>query len=209
MEPLAHQDITEQIVDSGITGIIRMEEADKILPVIDAIQAGGISCIEITMTTPGALELIEEVAEARGNDADMLLGAGSVLEAETVRRVVKAGARYIVSPVFKEELVNAAHQQGVPAIPGAFTPTEIQRAYESGSDLVKVFPASAVGPRYLKSVRAPLPHLQLVPTGGITVDNAGDWIRAGASAVGVGSALLSTDTVDAGHFDQLTENTQK
>lgn len=208
MDSLTRQDVTKQIVDSGVIGIIRMDETSKVLPIIDAIQAGGISCIEITMTTPGALELIKEVAEARGDDADMLLGAGSVREAETVRRVVKAGARYIVSPVFKEELVDAAHEQGVPAIPGAFSPTEIQRAHEAGADLVKVFPASTVGPSYLKSVTAPLPHLQLVPTGGVTAENAGDWIQAGASAVGVGSALLDKDTVDASHFDQVTENAQ-
>lgn len=206
VDSLDRQDITEQIVDSGVIAIIRTEETDKIHSVVDAILTGGVSCIEITMTTPGALELIEEVAGARGKEADLLLGAGSVLDAETARRVATVGAQYIVSPIFKEEIVEAAHQQGIPAIPGAFTPSEIQRAYEAGADLIKVFPASTIGPSYLSSVRAPLPHLQLVPTGGVTAENAGGWIEAGASAVGVGSALIDEKAVATDHFDQLTEN---
>lgn len=198
--------ITEQIVECGAAAVIRMAEAERLVRVAEAIRAGGVTAIEITMTTPGALSVIEEVARRMEADEDVIVGVGSVLDAETVDRAVDAGARFVVSPIFKSEIVEAAHRHGVPAIPGAFSPTEIQQAHEAGADLVKVFPASTVGMGYFKAVRAPLPHLKLVPTGGVTLTNAGDWIRAGATAVAVGSALLDKEAIAAGDFERLTEN---
>lgn len=180
-----------------------MDSAERLLPAVEAIRAGGITAIEVTMTTPGALAAIEELA--RRLDEEVLLGVGSVLEAETTRRAVEAGARFVVSPVFKPEVIEAAHHAGAPAIPGALSPTEIQAAHEAGADLIKVFPASLVGTDYFRAVLAPLPHLRLMPTGGVTPENAGEWLRAGASAVGLGSALLDKEAIAAGDFAGLTE----
>lgn len=181
-----------------------MQDREKLLHVAEALHAGGISAIEVTMTVPGAVEMIEAVRREMGED--VLLGVGSVLDAETTHRAVDAGARFVVSPIFKREIVKATHERGAAALPGAFSPTEIQLAHEAGADIVKVFPASIVGMKFIKAVRAPLPHLKLMPTGGVTLTNAGDWIQAGACAVGVGSALLDKDAIAAGHFDRLTEN---
>jgi 2-dehydro-3-deoxyphosphogluconate aldolase/(4S)-4-hydroxy-2-oxoglutarate aldolase len=135
--------------------------------------------------------------------SDFLLGAGTVTDAETVARVVDAGARFIVSPVFRPAVVEACHQHGVPALPGCFSPTEILEAWDMGADIVKVFPATALGPGYIRDVLAPLPQVKLMPTGGVTVDNAGDWIRAGAVAVGLGSALLDPKAIAANDFDAI------
>lgn len=198
--------ITDRILECGAAGVIRMPEADRLVRVAEAIREGGITAVEVTMTTPGALEVIEAVARRMSDDEEFLLGVGSVVDPETVRRAVNAGARFVVSPIFKEEIVEASHRYGVPALPGAFSPTEIQAAHEAGADLVKVFHASTLGKGYCSSVLAPLPHLQLVPTGGVTLSGAGDWIRAGAAAVGVGSSLLDKEAIAEGNFEQLTEN---
>lgn len=183
-----------------------MAEAERLVRVAEAFREGGITAIEVTMTTPGALEAIEGVARRMEDDDDVIVGVGSVLDAEMVRQAADAGAQFAVSPIFKPEIVEAAHDRGMPAAPGAFTPTEIQTAHEAGADLVKIFPASTVGMSYCKAVRAPMPHLNLMPTGGVTLTNAGDWIRAGVRAVAVGSALLDEEAVAAGNFEQLTEN---
>lgn len=196
----------ERLTESGAVAVIRMAEAERLVKVAEAIRRGGITAIEVTMTTPGALSVIEEVARQMEGDEEVLVGVGSVTDAETVERATEAGAQFVVSPIFKEEIVEAAHRRGAPAIPGAFSPTEIQWAHEAGADLVKVFPASILGMKFIKAVRAPLPHLRLVPTGGVTLTNAGDWIRSGAAAVAVGSALLDKEAIAAGDFDQLTNN---
>ncbi len=198
--------ITNQIIECGAAGVVRMPEAEKLVRVADAIRAGGITAIEITMTTPGALGVIEEVSRRMRDDEEVLVGVGSVLDGDTARKAINAGARFVVSPIFKEEIVEAAHEQGLPAFPGAFSPTEMQLAHEAGADLVKVFHASTLGKGYCKSVRGPLPHLKLMPTGGVTLTGAGDWIKAGASAVGVGSALLDKTAIAEGNFEKLTEN---
>ena len=197
-------DTARRLLDGGAIAVIRMRDTGRLLRVVEAIRRGGVTSIEITMTVPGALGLIEEAARRFADD--VLLGVGSVVDPETVDRAVAAGARYVVSPVFKADVVAACHAAGVPTAPGAFTPTEIQAAYEAGAEMVKVFPADLLGPSYIKSIRAPLPHLKLVPTGGVTPANAGDWIRAGAAAVGVGSALLDKQAIAEDRFDVLTEN---
>ena len=190
----ARERITRAIEDCGVVAIIRLKDPGKLRGVVDALAEGGLRALEITMTVPRAIELIAEIAPTL--PSGFLLGAGTVLDVQTARRAIDAGAQFLVSPVFRAELIEAGHAQDVPVMPGCFTPTEILAAWDAGADLVKVFPATALGPGYLKDVRAPLPQVKLMPTGGVTVDNAGDWIRAGAVAVGVGSALLDGNVVD-------------
>jgi 2-dehydro-3-deoxyphosphogluconate aldolase/(4S)-4-hydroxy-2-oxoglutarate aldolase len=172
--------------------------------VVDALAEGGVRALEVTMTVPGATELIRELSSSLSND--VLLGAGTVLDPQTAARVVDAGAKFVVSPVFRPVMIDVCHRLGVPALPGCFSPTEILTAWETGADIVKVFPATALGPGFLTDVRGPLPHLKLMPTGGVTLDNAGDWIRAGAVAVGVGTALLDRAAIAAGNYSVLRDN---
>ena len=195
--------VLKRILVSGVVAVVRLPDATHVLRVVDAIRKGGVTAIEITMTTPGALQAITEVAGSMG---DVEIGVGSVLDAAGVHRAVDAGARYVVSPVYKKELIDAAHERGVPVMPGAFSPTEILEATEAGADVVKVFPSGVVGMPYFKAVLAPMPHLKLMPTGGVSPENAGDWIRAGAVAVGVGSSLLDKQAIAEGNFGKLTEN---
>ena len=148
--------------------------------------------------------MIEELASSL--PTDMLLGAGTVLDVETARDVIQAGARFVVSPVFKPDLIEEGHRRNVPVIPGCFTPTEILAAWEAGADIVKVFPASALGPTFFKEIRGPLPEVRLMPTGGVTRDNAGDWIRAGAVAIGAGTALVDAKAVAERRFDLIAAN---
>jgi 2-dehydro-3-deoxyphosphogluconate aldolase/(4S)-4-hydroxy-2-oxoglutarate aldolase len=159
------------------------------------------------MTVPGAVELIRQLAPTL--PAGFIFGAGTVLDADTVHQVVDAGARFIVSPVFRREVIAACQAREVASMPGCFSPTEILDAWDAGADVVKVFPATALGPGYLKDVRAPLPQVKLMPTGGVTVENAGDWIRAGAVAVGVGSSLLDTTAIADGNFGVLRTNAER
>ncbi|QXD14104.1 bifunctional 4-hydroxy-2-oxoglutarate aldolase/2-dehydro-3-deoxy-phosphogluconate aldolase [Rhodocaloribacter litoris] len=201
------KEILQRIIESGAVAVVRMADAQRLLRVAEALHEGGITAIEITMTTPDALAVIEEVAGAMGDEVQV--GVGSVLSAEVARQAIDAGARYVVSPVFKPEVVAEAHRHDVPAMPGCFTPTEILAATEAGADLVKVFPADVVGMPFFKAVLAPMPHLKLMPTGGVTLENAGDWIRAGAVAVGVGSALLDKAAIAAGDYAVLIENARK
>jgi 2-dehydro-3-deoxyphosphogluconate aldolase/(4S)-4-hydroxy-2-oxoglutarate aldolase len=191
----------------GVVAIIRMRDAGKLREVVDAIAEGGVRAIEVTMTVPDAIRLIEQLAASL--PSTILLGAGTVTDAATTRAVIDAGARYVVSPVFRRDVIDACHVRDVAAAPGCFSPTEILDAHEHGADIVKVFPATALGPGFIKDVRAPLPQLRLMPTGGVTLDNAGDWIRAGAVAVGVGSALLDAKAIEEGRFDVLAQNARR
>jgi 2-dehydro-3-deoxyphosphogluconate aldolase / (4S)-4-hydroxy-2-oxoglutarate aldolase len=204
---MTRQEILSRILASGIVAVVRIRESDKCLRVIEAIREGGVEIAEITMTVPGALALIEQAARTFGTSVP--IGVGSVLDAETVHRAVDAGAAYIVSPVFKPEVVAAAHERDVPVMPGAFTPTEILAAHEAGADVVKVFPADVLGMPFFKGVLAPMPFLRLMPTGGVDLDNAGDWLRAGAVAVGVGSALLDARAIAEERYHVLTENARR
>ncbi len=199
--------VVSAVEREGIVAVIRMKEPDKLRAVVDAIAEGGVRAMEVTMTVPGAVELIRQLAPAM--PPGFLLGAGTVIDAETAVRVIEAGAQFIVSPVFRPEVVAACHRHDVPAMPGCLTPTEILDAWDAGADIVKVFPATALGPGYIKDVRAPLPQLKLMPTGGVTLDNAGDWIRAGAVAVGVGTALLDSKAIAAGDYRVLRANAQR
>ena len=201
------KDATAAIERAGIVAVIRIKDPGKLQAVVDAISEGGIRALEVTMTVPGAIELIAGLAPKMPHG--FLLGAGTVLDAETAIKVIDAGARFIVSPVFRRDVIAACHSRDVAVTPGCFTPTEILDAWDAGADIVKVFPATALGPGYIKDVRAPLPHVKLMPTGGVTLDNAGDWITAGAVAVGVGSALTDAKAIEAGKFDVLRANAER
>jgi 2-dehydro-3-deoxyphosphogluconate aldolase / (4S)-4-hydroxy-2-oxoglutarate aldolase len=199
--------ITAAIEQAGIVAIIRMKEPDKVRAVADAIAAGGARALEVTMTVPRAVELIAELAPTM--PSGLLLGAGTVVDAATAKRVIDAGAQFVVGPVFRREVIAACHELDVPVLPGCFTPTEILDAWDAGADIVKVFPATALGPGFIKDVRAPLPQVKLMPTGGVTLDNAGEWIKAGAVAVGVGTALLDAKAIAAGDYATLRANAER
>jgi 2-dehydro-3-deoxyphosphogluconate aldolase / (4S)-4-hydroxy-2-oxoglutarate aldolase len=201
------KDATAAIERAGIVAVIRIKDPGKLQAVVDAISEGGIRALEVTMTVPGAIELIAGLAAKMPHG--FLLGAGTVLDAETAIKVIDAGARFVVSPVFRRDVIDACHSRDVAVTPGCFTPTEILDAWDAGADIVKVFPATALGPGYIKDVRAPLPHVKLMPTGGVTLDNAGEWITAGAVAVGVGSALTDAKAIEAGKFDVLRANAER
>jgi 2-dehydro-3-deoxyphosphogluconate aldolase / (4S)-4-hydroxy-2-oxoglutarate aldolase len=196
-----------QIEQLGIVAVIRLRDPGKLRAVVDAIVAGGVRALEVTMTVTGAVELIRGLAPTLPEG--FLLGAGTVLDAATARAVIDAGAQFVISPVFRREVIAACHERGVPVAPGCFTPTEILDAHEAGADIVKVFPATALGPQYIKDVRAPLPQLKLMPTGGVSPDNAGDWIRAGAVAVAAGSSLLDAAAIESGRFEVITANARR
>jgi 2-dehydro-3-deoxyphosphogluconate aldolase/(4S)-4-hydroxy-2-oxoglutarate aldolase len=203
----SRESVVRTIQDLGVVAVIRMKDAGRLRAVIDAIAEGGVRAIEVTMSVPGAVGLIAALAPAL--PSSILFGAGTVTDAATARAVIDAGARFIVSPVFRRDVIDACHERGVAVAPGCFSPTEILDAHEHGADIIKVFPATALGPSYIKDIRAPLPQVRLMPTGGVTLDNAGDWIRAGAIAVGVGSALLDVKAVEDGRLDVLVNNARR
>lgn len=196
-------DTIQALMESTAVAIIRMPGPEHLVEIAQALYRGGITAIEISMTTPGALKGIEAVSEKLGNEIE--LGAGSILNSDMTKDAVSAGARYIVSPVFKSEIIETAHNLDVPVMPGAFSPTEIQAAHEAGADFIKVFPAKFFGPAYISALKAPLPHLRLMPTGGITPDNTDQWLEAGSDLLGIGSALLDRQSIARGRFETLTE----
>lgn len=187
------QQIVTRLTQAGLVAVVRHGERNAAAWAIDALIAGGVRAIEITMTTPGALELIEQCVAA--NHADVLVGVGSVTDASTARAAIGAGARFVVSPVCAMDVLHEAHQHGVPTMLGAFTPTEALAVHAAGSDFVKVFPAEVLSTAFIKGVLAPMPYLKLVPTGGVTLANIGEWFRAGVVAVGVGSALMDATLI--------------
>lgn len=197
----------EDLLDEKAIAVLRSDDPSVLLPISEALLDGGISAIEVTMTVPGALGAIEEVRSSVGDDG--IVGVGSVLDAQGALDAIHGGAEFVVSPIFKRRVVEVAHQHDVPALPGALTPTEIQTAHEAGADVVKVFPASAMGKDYLSSVKAPLPHLRLCPTGGVSLQGAGEWLRAGAEIVGVGSALLEGTNPEANDYDCVATNARR
>lgn len=203
----ARERVGAAIEAAGIIAVIRMTDAQRLRATIDALVDGGVRILEVTMTVPGAVDLIRDLSGSLPRD--LLLGAGTVLDAETATRVIDAGAAFVVSPVLKRELIERSHERGVAVMPGCFSPTEILTAWEAGADFVKVFPATALGPTFFRDVKAPLPTVKLIPTGGVTLDNAGDWIRAGASAVGVGSALLDAKAIARGDYDVVRANAER
>jgi len=201
------REMMDLIQKTGVIAIMRAKSSDQLLAAADAIKAGGVQVIEVTMTTPGALDVIRQATERYGSD--VLFGAGSILDPESARAAILAGAQFVVCPTLNLKTIEICHRYSISVVPGAYTPTEILTAWEAGADMVKVFPASVGGPDYLKAVKAPLPQIKLVPVGGVDLDNTADFIRAGADAVGIGSALVSQKLLDAGDFATLTERARR
>jgi len=193
--------MTEPWLASGVIAVVRVPESAGLNGVATALAAGGVGALEITLTTPGALDAIADLVSRGGA---CVIGAGTVLDEKAARDVIAAGARFVVSPTLDRGVVRYCHDRGVTCLPGAFTPTELLEAWRASASLVKLFPACAVGPRYLQEVLAPLPFLRVVPSGGVTLENTAEWIRAGAAAVSVGSALVSATLVRDQSWGELT-----
>ena len=201
-------EVIAHIKNIGVIPVVRATSAGEAMRAIDAIREGGISVLEITMTVPGAVKLIEEVANRCGNDA--LVGAGTVLDPETATACISSGARFVVSPALNLDTIACCRQRDIAVMPGALTPTEVVQAWNAGADFVKVFPAGAVGgPSYLKALKAPLPHIELVPTGGVSLKTAADFIRAGAAALGVGADLVDLSAIRDGQGAAITERAKR
>jgi 2-dehydro-3-deoxyphosphogluconate aldolase/(4S)-4-hydroxy-2-oxoglutarate aldolase len=202
-EKMSKEKNLQRIVDCGVVAIVRFDRPEELVEVARAIRAGGVDVIEFTMTTPGALNVLSASAEEFGDE--VLLGAGTVLDPETARAAILAGAKYVISPTLNPRMIELCRRYGVIAVPGAFTPTEILTAWELGADLVKVFPAGAMGPSYIKDIMSPLPQVRLLPTGGVNLSNAAQFIEAGAAAVAAGSSLVDKRAVAEKDFARLTE----
>jgi len=195
-------DLVRRLADPGVIAILRTESADKLLDAVHALVAGGIHAIEVTMTTAGALSLIGKVRAALGDQ--IVMGVGSVLDSETARAAMLEGAQFVVTPVVRPNVIEICNRYGVPIACGAATPTEAFTAHELGSDFVKIFPAEHLGPSYIRSILAPLPMLQLIPTGGVTPQNVPDYFKAGAAAVGAGSTLLTKEVLASSDWNALS-----
>jgi 2-dehydro-3-deoxyphosphogluconate aldolase/(4S)-4-hydroxy-2-oxoglutarate aldolase len=193
-----------QALDAGVVAVIRAKSKDQLSDIAKALLDGGVPSIEVTMSTPKAIAGIEMLADAIGDKA--VIGVGTVIDAATCRDAIAAGAQFVVSPVFDPEIVATTKRYGKISVPGAFTPTEILRAWGAGADVVKVFPSTTLGPGYFKDILAPLPQIKLTPTGGVDLKNAGDWIKAGAACIGVGSALVTKDALAKNDWSAISSS---
>ncbi len=197
--------LIELILGAKIIAIIRLPYSEPVFEVSKALNLGGIKAIEITMGTPNALEEINKLSQIGG----VIPGVGSVIDAKTAEAAIEAGAQFVVTPVSKPEIIQMAHQHEKPVLSGAMTPSEILQAYEWGTDVVKLFPAANFGLSYFKAIKAPIPHLPIMPTGGVTVENAADWISNGAVCLGVGSTLVDKKLIEKRDFRGITANAKK
>lgn len=201
-------EVLARMHEIGLVPVLRASSTQEALAIARAIEAGGVPVLEVTMTVPGAVRVIEELVE-HGSRA-LLVGAGTVLDAETARACILAGAQFIVSPALDLRTIETCRKYGVPVLPGALTPTEIITAWQAGADVVKVFPCSAVGgAKYLKAIKAPLPQIELLPTGGVSLATAAEFLGAGAFALGVGSDLVDNKAIADGHPETITENARQ
>jgi 2-dehydro-3-deoxyphosphogluconate aldolase / (4S)-4-hydroxy-2-oxoglutarate aldolase len=201
---MTKQQVRNRIVEIGIVPVVRAASAQQAMQAAEAVCAGGIPIVEITMTVPGAIDVITQLAKSMGND--VLIGAGTVLDAEAAERCIDAGADFLVSPGFDLATVQFAKQQGKLIMAGALTPTEVITAWKAGSDFVKIFPCGTVGgAKYIKALKAPLPQVPMVPTGGVNLETAADFIRAGADALGIGGELISAAACKSGNLSVITE----
>ena len=199
---MTKSDITQRLLEAGIIAIIRADTSDQLLDAAQAMADGGVTAIEVTMTTPNALEVVRDAAAKFGDR--ILMGVGTVLSEENCASAILAGAQFIVTPVTKPEVIRACHRYGKPIISGAYTPTECLLAHESGADFVKLFPAEQLGPAYIRSILAPLPMLRIIPTGGVTPETASAFLEAGCVALGAGTALVSKDILESRDWPALT-----
>jgi 2-dehydro-3-deoxyphosphogluconate aldolase/(4S)-4-hydroxy-2-oxoglutarate aldolase len=201
---MTQEEVAKKIREVGVVPVVRAKSARQAQLAAEAVCAGGVPVVEVTMTVPGAIELIAQLAKALGSE--VLIGAGTVLDAETARRCLDAGAQFIVSPGFDPETVRFAKQQRTLMMAGALTPTEVINAWKAGSDFVKIFPCGSMGgAKYLKALKAPMPQVPMIPTGGVNLETAGEMIRAGAEALGIGGELVSAAALDAGDPKPITE----
>lgn len=200
-------EILGRLTRSGVVAVARYEDPEPLFEAARALLAGGVDVFEVTMTVSDALDVLREVS--RRLAPDVVVGAGTVLDGETARSAILAGAQFVVSPTMQPDVISVARRYGRVVIPGALSPTEILAAWERGADVVKVFPARQGGPKYLSDILAPLPQIPLMPTGGVTLENAADFIRVGAVAVGIGSALTDSRLLAAGRFAELTERAER
>ncbi|MDX1964688.1 MAG: bifunctional 4-hydroxy-2-oxoglutarate aldolase/2-dehydro-3-deoxy-phosphogluconate aldolase [Pirellulales bacterium] len=191
-----------RLLNSGIVAVIRTDSPDKVLATTEALLAGGVEAVEVTFTVPAAHRVLEEVREQLGDR--VLLGAGTVLDAETARVAILSGARFIVSPCVNLATIELCRRYGVLVLPGALTPTEVLTAWQAGADIVKIFPSELTGPAYLKALRGPLPQVRLMPTGGVNLQTAGEFLRAGACALGIGGSLVDPRAMAEGNYAQIT-----
>lgn len=199
--------VLKSLQDIGLVPVLRAESVEQALALAGAIADGGVTVLEITMTVPGAIQVIRKLAEQR---PDLLIGAGTVLDAETARMCILEGAQFVVSPALNFGTIEMCHRYSIAVLPGALTPTEIVNAWQAGADVVKVFPVSALGgAKYLTALRGPLPQVQLIPTGGVSLTNAREFLDAGAFALGVGSDLVDAKAVAAGRPEVVTESARK
>src|SRR3982075_1475563 len=192
-----------QVLDCGIVAVVRSPDSQQLVEVARALADGGVTVVEITMTVPNALDVLRQVRQALGDR--LLLGAGTVLDSETARAVLLAGAEYIVAPTVNLEVIRLCQRYDKLVIPGAFTPTEILTAWEAGADIVKVFPAEVVGPAFFKALAGPLPQIRLMPTGGVDLTTAAAFLNAGACCLGVGGQLVAPQAVAEGNFDRIRD----
>lgn len=205
---MKREQVLKGIFQAGIIPVIRTDSAATAIGCVEAILRGGISVLEITMTVPGALQVLEQLADRFGTG--VLLGAGTVLDAETARSCMLAGAQFFVTPALKRKTIEIAKRYGKVIMPGALTPTEVLRAWEYGADAVRVVPCDAVGgAKYIKSLRAPFPHIELVATGGVHLDTIGEYFKAGACAVGVSGALIDHRNLEEGNYVVFTERARR
>jgi 2-dehydro-3-deoxyphosphogluconate aldolase/(4S)-4-hydroxy-2-oxoglutarate aldolase len=205
---LSKHEVLTILRDTGVVAVIRTEKPKDLVAVSRAIRKGGARFIEITMTVPGAIRIIEEAVNEL-KDEDVFIGAGTVLDPETARAAIIAGSSFIVGPVFNKGVVKLCNRYGIVVMPAGFTPLEILTAWEAGADIVKVFPANQCGPQFFKDVKGPLPQIELLPTGGVDLRTAPEFIKAGACAVGVGGAMVGKPLIAAGDFETITNNTRK
>jgi 2-dehydro-3-deoxyphosphogluconate aldolase / (4S)-4-hydroxy-2-oxoglutarate aldolase len=197
----------QRMLDAGVVAIMRAKSSDQLLDAAEAVREGGVTAIEVTMTTPGALQVIEQAVARYGEH--VLFGAGTVLDPESARAAILSGAQFVVAPALNVQTVELCKRYGIPVMPGAFTPTEILTAWQAGADFIKVFPASIGGPALIKALKAPLPQVRMVPVGGVDLTTTADFIRAGADLVGVGGELVSQKLLDARDFAEITERARR
>jgi 2-dehydro-3-deoxyphosphogluconate aldolase/(4S)-4-hydroxy-2-oxoglutarate aldolase len=198
---MSKPDQLQRILSSGIVAVIRAERSDRLIEVARALLAGGVEVMEVTFTVPNAVQVLEQVATEFGDR--ILLGAGTVLDPETARAALLAGAEFIVAPNTNVEVIRLCRRYDSLVLPGAYTPTEVVTAWENGADIVKIFPSDVGGPRYLKALRGPLPQVRMMPTGGVNLETAADFLRAGACALGIGGSLVEATAVSSGNMQRI------
>lgn len=199
-------EILQKIKERGIIAVVRAENEEKAKKISEASQKGGVDIIEITMTVPGAVDVIKELAKTYNSD-EITIGAGSVLDAETARTCILAGAEFVVGPSLDRDMIKMCNKYDVPVAAGAMTPTEVVNALEAGADIVKIFPGSLFGPKIIKAIKGPIPQARLMPTGGVSQDNVKDWIKAGSFAVGAGSSICAG--ADSDDYEKVTNDAKE